>query len=862
MLLLVSLIGGYTLQAQPWLKDVGDKPVKLQEIVAQREALEEQLNGEPENEMKEEEGEGPNYQFNRWKWYWERHTDDNGYLISPLKGLQEWQAYKRQKTAKGNALKTTGNPSNWIFQGPDSSRSGYKGIGRINVIAFHPTDTNTYWIGSAGGGAWKTNNRGQSWTPVNDNFPVLGVSDIEFNPKDPNTIYLCTGDRDGSDNYSVGVLKSTNGGLTWDTTGMVWNTSYLRQINDLAVNRINPNSLTLATNYGMYKSYDAGKTWSRVKTGDYKQLVPHPTDTSIIYTATYGGSSGNQIMKSIDGGVNWQTVLSIADCRRIALAVTPANPSIVKAIAAKLDDGLEGIYHSGDAGSSFTKIAADTGCTKNILNSDLKGAKCGGQSWYDLTIVISPLNPNNVIVGGVNTWHSTDGGISWKLATQWTTGAPGTQIVHADKHFHAYHPLIPTKLFEGNDGGIYYTNNPPTGLWVDITYGMAITQFYRNAVSNNADFVLGGAQDNGTKKLRNGVYYEVGDADGMECQIDYTNPDIIYTSQQNGELRRSMDGGINRKDIQDTIPGKPQGDWVTPIIIHPDSANIIMAGYKNVFISRNRGDSWTQFSPAFSDNIKRLAISPANTNYVYTVVNNEIRYTKDFGKNWQQLSVPYSGTISDIQADPDSADHIWITFSGYNTGSSIRKVAEYSAGKWTAHNAGLINIPVNCIVVDSSDRTLYIGTDFGIFYKTPLMKAWEEYNNNLPNVEIIDLGINYTTGELWAATYGRGMWKSPKNDMNINPTIVNAIPLAKNIITVYPNPNHGSFEIKTGDEALSNEKINIRIMGMNGNVVWQKNIQMIDGKASINAALPQGPYIMHVMKDNIVFAKEKIVVFQ
>ncbi|RYD55843.1 MAG: T9SS type A sorting domain-containing protein [Sphingobacteriales bacterium] len=864
-LALLGVLSTFSLCAQPWQKNIGDNPVKLADIVSSYKANVKDGDKTEKQDVDRPE-EDHNYHFERWKWYWERHTDDQGYLVSPIKAMQELKKLERSRKAKGNASKTTGNPSNWVFQGPDSSRSGYNGIGRINSIAFHPTDTNIIWVGSAGGGVWKTQNAGTTWTAVNDNFPVLGVSDIEINPQDPNTIYICTGDKDAQDTHSVGVLKSTDGGITWDTTGFAWNTSQMRLTNDMVINRANPNSLTLATNVGMYKSYNAGATWNRVTTGHFKQVLSHPTDTAILYATTFGNmNNNNQVMRSNDGGTTWTVALSIQDSRRIVLAVTPANGSVVKAVVANLDNGLEGIYHSVDAGMSFSKIFEDDACTRNILANAANGRVCGGQGWYDLSMAINPQNANEVVVGGVNTWYSVDGGYNWTIATQWTTQLPGVKVVHADKHFHGYHPLIANRIYEGNDGGIYYSNNPASGLWTDITFGMGITQFYRNAVSNNAAFVIGGSQDNGTKKLSNGVYTELTGGDGMDCQIDYTDANIFYTSQQYGELRRTTNGGAAFTDIHNNIPDRPRGEWITPIIIHPDSANIILAGYNKVFMSNNRGATWTAISDVLSsgNNIKRLAISPANPNFVYAIVANAIYYTRNFGTKWQLLNMPYSAAISDIHSDPHDTARFWVTFSGYSTGSTIRKVAEYNAGKWALHNDNLPNIPVNCIVVDSSDRTLYIGTDFGVYYKTPLMTAWEEYNNALPNAEVIDLGINYTTGELWAATYGRGMWKSPKNNISINPTAVNAIPLAKSVVMVYPNPNRGNFEINTDNKALINQKVAIRIMGISGNVVWQNDIQVsAEGKASIEANLPQGSYIIHVGKDSLIFAKEKIVVYQ
>ena len=163
--------------------------------------------------------ENKDYQFDRWKWYWQQHLDADGYLVSPAKTFNSWMAYQANMAA---AKTTTTSGANWTFQGDDSSGAGGSGVGRINVIAFHPTVANTYWIGSAGGGAWKTTNNGASWTNMTSTLALLSVTDIKYNPKNPNTMYMCTGDRDGSDYSSIGLLKTVNGGTTWTTTGIVY----------------------------------------------------------------------------------------------------------------------------------------------------------------------------------------------------------------------------------------------------------------------------------------------------------------------------------------------------------------------------------------------------------------------------------------------------------------------------------------------------------------------------------------------------------------------------------------------------------------------------------------------------------------
>src|SRR5690606_22038505 len=143
------------------------------------------------------------------------------------------------------------------------------------------------------------------------------------------------------------------------------------------------------------------------------------------------------------------------------------------------------------------------GCSGDLISSHnaQRPQSCGNQGWYDLTIEINPSNPAQVIVGGVNSHYSLDTGKTWNLANQWWAQLPGVAAVHADKHSHRFHPLVPNRLFECNDGGVYYTDNFTSQIWMDRTNGMGITQFYRNATGPRSGPVLAGAQDNGTKGL-------------------------------------------------------------------------------------------------------------------------------------------------------------------------------------------------------------------------------------------------------------------------------------------------------------------------------------------------------------------------
>lgn len=863
--IVAGLLACFTAKAQPWMPQGTNGPVKLQDIITA-------YQNNPHTADVDDDEDGPvkenrNYQFDRWKWYWQNHTDSNGYLVSPVKTWEEWQAYLQRENSVSKLTHTTGTKAQWTFQGPSSSQGGYHGIGRINTVAFHPTDSNTLWIGSAGGGAWKTTDNGNTWTSVAANMPVLGVSSIAFNPKNANTVYLCTGDIDGGDTYSMGVFKTTDGGQSWDTTGLKFNTSSLVQTNCIIVNPLDTNTLLLATSLGIYRSLDAGRHWSNVYSGTFKQILYNPADTAVVYaTGVHANSGNNQVYRSADGGVTWSVVTNFIYSVRVTIAVTKANPAIVKAISATdTSYGLNGVYSSSDTGKTFTEIFAGS-CVNNILGFNFAlniNNTCSGQGWYTLSLAMSPLDTTTLFAGGVNTWGSNDGGHTWHLVNQWYSSLPGIKTVHADKHYMAYNPIAPDMFYECNDGGIHKTNDPNSTLWTDITNGLGITQFYRNAVSNVAPFALGGAQDVGCKSVTDSANApaEVLGGDGMQVQMDYTDPQTFYAESQYGSISMTSNGGSTMTNISNNISSPaPQGSWVTPYIIHPLYPSGLLAGYDKVYLSSDKGITWGAISPVFSTNntIERVIVPLSNTNYIYVLVNNTIRYSTDFGTTWKIISSIPGGTISDIVADPKNENILWVTYSGYTT----TRVAKHSltTNSWTTVNGQLPTIPVNCLAIDSSNGMMYIGCDIGVYYYDTAAAKWTLYNTGLPNVVVNDLNINYTTNELWAATFGRGMWKTPKYDTVFVNSGVSIVPLVQDVIKVAPNPNHGQFTVITNDMSFNDKSVNLKLVNSAGQVVWQRSAVFNGLKIPVSVNVPRGNYLLEISGEQIL-ARTKLVMY-
>jgi photosystem II stability/assembly factor-like uncharacterized protein len=852
--------------AQPWMRQFeGKDRIKLQDVVEARQAerahaAEEQDDDDlPKGIVKE----GKDYHFDRWRWYWEQHLDEDGYIVPKSRTYQEWEAYKKRLAKGGMQQKTTATSANWTFQGPDKSPANGRGLGRIQKITFHPTDTNIFWVGTAGGGAWKTTNGGTSWTCMTDALPVLGAADVTYNPLNTNVIYLCTGDRDATDNSSIGLLKSTDGGATWNTTGFQFTRPAAERTNALLVNPLDTAALLLTTSTGIYQSRDGGATWAQRSPGAYRDLVYRPGDTAVVY-ATSSQMGSSQIYRSADGGRTWTQVTHVAGGpSRVSIAVSPAAPNMVKAIFANSSYGLEGIYHSSDTGKTFTKIFTPANCSQNYLanNPTPTSSNCDGQGWYDLAIAVSPLDSNQVVIGGINSWYSTNGGFSWQLANQWWNYVLNIKTVHADKHYMAFHPLKPTVFFEGNDGGIFKTSNINSILgntWVDLTNGMGITQFYRMSVANHTTSVLGGAQDNGTKRITPGApTMEHNGGDGMNCELDPTNPVTYYSSIQYGDIYR--DQVIK---ISDNIPGQPVGAWITPYTLHPRDGSRIIAGYDRLYYSTTQGDNWTAVSPVFSSQkISRVAFAMSNLNTFYALSGNLVRRSNDLGATWTNMLGAPGGIISDIIVDHRDKQRFWVTYSGYGS----NKVAMYDSlgGGWTTLNDSLPNVPVNCITIDTSNGTIYIGTDVAVFYRDRTMNHWALWNTGLPAAEVTDMGINYSTGDIWASTYGRGLWRSPKADGVPYPTGISVVPFATDVITVSPNPASGPFEIRTSEEGLAGQRSTVTILDISGRSVWsgQRSFSK-DGLLRVDVTgLPRATYIVDVTAANGLKARAKLMVY-
>lgn len=667
-------------------------------------------------------------QYKRWEYFTEQRVYPTGERINHAQIWNEITKFNKEFPSENR-----GSRNAWTHMGPSTSLNvtGHwnPGIGRINVIAREPGNPQTLYIGSPSGGLWKTTDEGANWMPLTDNQPVLGVSAVVIDPTNTDIVYIGTGDKDANDNYSIGILKSTDGGITWNTTGLDWTIYQNRTISTLLINPNDPNILFAGTTNGLYRTTDAGNTWTNILSGDIDDLEFKPGDPSTVYALT------RRFYKSVDGGDNFTETTGIPTSGRAQIAVTEDNPDYVYLLSSNT-----GIYRSEDSGDSFSFRS-----TQPIS---------GNQSWYDLAMAVSHENAEEVHIGEFNTWISTNGGSSWALTTDWTWGNP-IGYTHCDIHEIVFYGGT---IYIGSDGLISKSTNSGTS-WTNLTEGISMRQFYRIGTSKNDPYkILGGSQDNGTSVYTTDHWHEWLGADGMECVVDYTNSNIVYGTSQNGHFYKSNNGG-DFGSVGITQPGG--GNWVTPFVIHPTENETLFVGSSEVKKTTNGMMSWTTISDFNLGNLDNLSIAESDGDYLYASSDSKIYRTRNGGDSWSSISNGLPDlTISYIAIHPEDPEIIAVSFSGYNSGDKVFSSVD-GGDTWTNYSSNLPNIPANCVAYGSGNlNPLYVGMDVGIYYTDESLNEWDSYMEDLPNVIVNEMEINFDSQLIRAGTYGRGLWEA------------------------------------------------------------------------------------------------------
>ena len=385
-----------------WVNAMVDPSVNVYDAVAQFEAY--------WKDRPVEKGHGWK-QFRRWQAFMEPRVYPTGERPNPTVLYQAQQELQAQLNAQKGGVSGTESTAtgigNWTLVGPVDGNA-IAGIGRVNAVAFHPSVPNRLYAGAPAGGLWRSDDNGATWSTNTDLLPNLGVSAIAIDPLHPDTMYIGTGDRDAGDTYSIGVLKTVDGGQTWSTTGLTMTVDLNRRVTGLAIHPTQTQTVVAATRNGIFRTTDGGTTWSPVQGGTFQTVQSVPGNGRLLYASTYNNT---RIFRSTDFGATWSMVttgLPTSNCIRSEIATTAADTNYVYAVYSANNYGLLGVYRSTDRGVNWTQVKGPT--NPNLLDWGVNGTGTGGQGWYDLAIAASPVDKNVVLVGGVNIWRSSNGG--------------------------------------------------------------------------------------------------------------------------------------------------------------------------------------------------------------------------------------------------------------------------------------------------------------------------------------------------------------------------------------------------------------------------------------------------------------------
>ncbi len=666
--------------------------------------------------------------------------------------------------------------------------------GRVRALAVHPSDANTAYIGAAAGGIWKTTNGGTSWSDIGAGLASLTFGAIGIDPNNPNTVYAGGGEilynfnpwlYDGQ-----GLFKSTNGGSTWTniTNGFGSQTHF----GAIAVSKHNSNYVFAAlgsgywhlgslSNEGVWRSTDAGTTWTKVLAQtDAHDVWVHPDSANYIYAAIGGAQANAGIWRSTDNGVNW-TKTSVGlpsggSIGRIQAAQSPSSPATMFAIIYGAGTKL---YKTTDGGAGWFQVSVGVQLGGNY------GDGWRDQGWYDLCVAVHPTNPSIVMTGNVELHRTTNGADMSVLRTN-PAGAWFSPC-HVDYHIIRFSPSTPNTVYLGCDGGVYKSTDAGA-TWASVNNGINTIQFYRIASDpNNKNKIFGGAQDNGNFRTTNGgtAWGMTTTGDGMYCAVDRGNSSIVYASTQYGSHYKSVDGGASFADMAYTNAG-----WLSPLVIHPTNSSTLYVMNTSIYKSTNSGTSFPLLaSGVASDYINSFDISPVNPAKMAFSANDafsnlgQVRVSSDSGSTWTTVSGSIGGTtryISRVVMHPTQENTLFAVRSGFVAGEKIFRSTNLGS-TWTNITGNLPNIPHNDIVVDPIHTDeYYVANDFGVYHTTDAGATWTREGTGMPFVPAMDLEImDFGTDRvLRAGTHGRSLYEAaldlPIADLEVTSITSNA----------------------------------------------------------------------------------------
>jgi photosystem II stability/assembly factor-like uncharacterized protein len=675
----------------------------------------------------------------------------------------------------------------WTNIGPNVIGS-YTIGGCTNALAIDPKTPSIMYAGAAGGGVWKTSNSGGSWFPLTDLvIPDLAVASIAIDPVNTNNIYVGSGDGYSSTDAlnGTGLYKSSDAGSTWTRIGASTFTSGVVKVfvHPSKTNIIFASGFNAAQ--GLYRSINSGVTWSKVYTsgGVVWDIVPGLVigGVTVMYLLdgnNFSGPSQNcGVYKSADDGATWGKLANVGIPRgdsigRGALACPKGNPSKVYALLSKASNStgdLLGLYKSVNSGTSFAKVSVPSTLFRPTTQS-------GAQGWYDLYLGMSPnaATHDSLYVGGVEGWYNWDDGGGWVQFSGYNNSSNSDP--HVDHHSIALNPFDPTKIFVGTDGGIFYSNDAGNS-WVTKNNGYSTMRFYHLSLDkNDSKTTYAGAQDQGTWKTVTGITPKmIYGGDGFQPISDYVNASTIYAELPFGNIYRTANGGTSWTN---TLTGSiEQGDWDCPYQMAPKNHSVLYTGRTKVFLSSDQGNNWTAISPVLnsSNQCQSIGLSPSNGLVIWAGFGTGvIKLTTDGGTTWASKNTNVPGaSINYFACHPTNASWAIIGIGSGSTSSSRVMLTSDGGTTWVNRSgtgtAILPGVPVNGVALDSVNpaSTWYAATDNGIYYTLDAGLTWSIAGSGLGLAACMDVQMHPNKTTIRVATHGRGIWEGNANALPV-----------------------------------------------------------------------------------------------
>ncbi len=679
--------------------------------------------------------------------------------------------------------------------------------GRITKVVKDYSNPSTWYVATASGNVWKTENAGTTWNPIFEHYGSFSIGTISIDPKNPNVLWLGTGENNSqrSVGFGDGIYKSIDAGKSWKHMGL--KTS--EHIAKIIIDPVNSENIFVASQgplwrsggeRGLYNSKDGGKTWQRIlhvsdDTG-ISDIAMDPNNDNIMYASTYqrrrhfgilvaGGPEGG-IFKSEDKGKSWRKLsegLPGGDIGRIGLAISPQKSNVVYAlITAK--ENTKGFYRSEDYGETWKKMS-----NYQVVDSQ-----------YYVEIFPDPHQFDKIYSVDMRSYVTEDGGKTFVRIPE--------NKKHVDSHDVIFDPNDPDYIMISCDGGIYESfDRMKTWRFID---NLPIIQLYRVGIDNQKPFynVYGGTQDNDSfggpsrtinrSGIRNSDWFVTTGGDGFQVRIDPSDPNILYTMSQYAGIVRYDKSNGERIGIQPQ-PSKGEAayrwNWDSPLIISPHNTDRLYFAANYLFQSDDNGDSWKKISPDLTRNedrnkikvmgkiwsvdaiFKNVFTSPLGTIVALDesrlqegllVVGTDdglVRVSRDNGTSWEKHEnfpgVPQMAYVTDVITSKHDVNTIYVSFNYHKYGDFTPYLVMTNDGGKTWREISS-NIPENnfiwTIVEDHlNPNLLFLGTEFGMFYSLDMGNSWREFKN-VPTIPIRDLEIHEEEDDLVAASFGRGFY--------------------------------------------------------------------------------------------------------